>query len=190
MCFGIIITAGNFVPWFFGAGYEKVVPLLQILSMLILIIGFSNVVGAQYLIPTKRQNKFTISVILGAVVNFCSNIFMIYFFKSIGAAIASVVAETVVTMSMILFVRKELSARMMLKEGRNYFIAGAAMALALLPLARLFSPSVIHTLVMVAVGAAVYFAVLLIEKDEFFISNIASQFNQMKNKLLHSRRKL
>lgn len=190
MCLGLIITAGNFVPWFFGAGYEKVVPLLQVLSPLILIIGFSNVVGAQYLIPTKRQNKFTMSVILGAVVNFCSNIFMIYFFKSIGAAIASVVAETVVTMSMIIFVRKELSARLMLREGRNYFIAGAVMALALLPLARLFSPSVIHTLAMVVVGAAVYFAVLLIEKDEFFISNTTSLINQMKNKLLHSRSKL
>ena len=180
MCLGIIMTADNFVPWFFGAGYEKVVPLLQILSLLIIIIGFSNVVGLQYLIPTKRQNKFSISVMLGAVVNFCMNTFMIYFFKSIGAAIASVVAETVVTMSMIIFIRKELSARLMLMEGRNYFIAGAVMALALLPLARLFSPSVIHTLVMVVVGAAVYFAVLLIEKDDFFISNINSLFKNIK----------
>ena len=189
MCLGIIMTAGNFVPWFFGAGYEKVVPLLQILSLLILIIGFSNVVGAQYLIPTKRQNKFTISVMLGAVVNFCMNTFMIYYFKSIGAAIASVAAETVVTMSMILFTRKEFSARHMLMEGRNYFIAGAVMALALLPLERLFSPSVVHTLVMVAVGAAVYFVILLIEKDEFFISNAINLTKQIKNKILHNRSK-
>ena len=183
MCLGIIMTADNFVPWFFGAGYEKVVPLLQILSLLIIIIGFSNVVGLQYLIPTKRQNKFTMSVILGAVVNFCSNIFMIYFFKSIGAAIASVAAETVVTMSMVLFVRKELSARLMLKEGRNYFIAGAVMTLVLLPASKLLSPSVIHTLVMVVVGAAVYFVILFIEKDDFFISNIKCLFKNIKIRL-------
>lgn len=183
MCLGIIITAGNFVPWFFGAGYEKVVPLLQILSLLIIIIGFSNVVGSQYLIPTKRQNKFSISVMLGAVVNFCMNTFMIYFFKSIGAAIASVVAETVVTMSMIIFIRKELSARLMLREGRNYFIAGAVMTLVLLPASKLLSPSVIHTLVMVVVGAAVYFVILFIEKDDFFISNIKSIFKNIKIRL-------
>ena len=190
MCFGVIMTASNFVPWFFGAGYEKVIPILRILSFLILIIGLSNVTGFQYLIPIKRQNQFTISVVIGAIVNFCLNIVLIYCFKSIGAAIASVAAETVVTVSMFIFVRKELSVRQILKEGRNYYIAGAVMVLILLPALKLFSPSVIHTLVMVAVGAAVYFAVLLIEKDEFFISNTASLFNQMKNKLLHSRSKL
>ena len=189
ICLGIIMTAGNFVPWFFGAGYEKVVPLLQILSLLILIIGFSNVVGVQYLIPTKRQNKFTTSVMLGAVVNFCMNTVMIYFFKSIGAAIASVAAETVVTMSMIFFVKKELSARQMLNEGRNSFLAGAVMALVLLPLSRLFSPSVVHTLVMVSVGATVYFAVLILERDEFFISNVLKLINLVKGKILNIRSK-
>ena len=189
MCLGIIMTAGNFVPWFFGVGYEKVVPLLQILSLLILIIGFSNVVGSQYLIPTKRQNKFTISVTAGAIVNFCLNTFMIYFFKSIGAAIASVAAETVVTTSMILFVRKEFSVKHILKEGCNYFIAGAVMTVVLLPLSKLFASSVFHTLAMVLIGATVYFIVLLIEKDEFLISNVINLVKQIKDKILHNRRK-
>ncbi len=54
LCFGVIVTAGNFVPWFFGPGYEKVVPLLRILSLLILAIGVYNVTGNQYFIPMKR----------------------------------------------------------------------------------------------------------------------------------------
>lgn len=56
LCLGMIMVCGNFVPWFFGEGYEQVVPLLQILSFLILAIGINNVTGMQYMIPTKRQN--------------------------------------------------------------------------------------------------------------------------------------
>lgn len=83
MCFGIILIAGNFVPWFFGSGYDKVVPLLQILSLLIPVIGISNVTGAQYLIPTKKQRIFTFSVVAGAVINFCLNMVLIYLFQSL-----------------------------------------------------------------------------------------------------------
>ena len=54
MCLGIIITAGNFVPWFFGDGYEKVVPLLQILSLLILIIGERDIIET-----TKKNVGFS-----------------------------------------------------------------------------------------------------------------------------------
>ena len=107
---------------------------------------------------------------------------MIYFLRSIGAAIASVTAEAVVAVSMILFVRKELSVRRMLKEGYNYFIAGTVMTLVLLPISKHLSPSVLHTLLMVVTGVAVYFVVLLIERDTFFLSNAANILNQIKRK--------
>lgn len=73
LCFGLLGTASNFVPWFFGEGFEKVVPLLSILAFLILAIGINNVTGMQYLIPTKRQNMFTMTVLIGAGVNFVLN---------------------------------------------------------------------------------------------------------------------
>ena len=98
LCFGLIGIASNFVPWFFGEGYEKVVPLLSVLSFLILAIGINNVTGMQYLIPTKRQNLFTMTVLIGAGVNFALNLVLIHFFQSIGAAIASVAAETTIAL--------------------------------------------------------------------------------------------
>lgn len=48
------------------------------------------------------------------------------------------------------------------------------MVAVLIPISNSLSPSVLHTLIITAVGAAVYFVVLLIEKDDFFISNIKS----------------
>lgn len=65
----------------FGAGYDKVALLLKILAFIILAIGINNVTGMQYLIPTGRQNLFTITVLIGAGVNFCLNLVLIYFFS-------------------------------------------------------------------------------------------------------------
>lgn len=182
LCFGIIMSAANFVPWFFGAGYDTVIPLLQILSLLILAIGINNVTGIQYLIPTKKQNIFTKTVIIGAITNFCLNMILIYFFKSIGAAIASVTAESVIAIVQLIIVRKELSPIQILKEGIHYFIAGTIMLLTLIPITEHLTPSILNSIIIAASGAVVYFAVLLVEKDEFLISNIKIVLNKFKKR--------
>lgn len=172
LCFGLVMVADNFVPWFFGMGYDKVVLLLRILAFLILAIGISNVTGVQYFIPTKRQNLFTLTVVIGAGTNFMLNMILIHFYQSVGAAIASVAAETAVTVVQLIIVRRELSPLRVIKEGAHYYIAGLVMALALLPICRMLTPSVVNTAIIALSGAAVYFMVLLIERDEFFLSNI------------------
>lgn len=183
LCFGVMMAAGNFVPWFFGRGYEKVIPLLWVLSLLILAIGINNVTGVQYLIPTKRQNLFTLTVIIGAITNFTLNLILIHYFQSIGAAIASVAAETTIAVVQLIIVRRELSPGRVLKEGVHYYIAGAVMVLVLWPVCRRLTPSMLHTAMIVACGAAVYFLTLLTERDEFLLSNVGSVL-----KKLHIRR--
>ena len=180
MCFGLVMVAGNFVPWFFGAGYDKVVPLLRILAFLILAIGINNVTGVQYFIPTKRQNLFTLTVIIGACTNFVLNMILIRCFQSIGAAVASVTAETVIAVVQLVIVRRELSPLRVIKEGAHYYIAGFVMALVLLPICRQLPSSVINTVIIALCGAAIYFVMLLIERDEFFLSNIRNVLKKVR----------
>lgn len=178
MCIGLSFVAGNFVPWFFGGGYEGVIPLLQILSLLLLAIGVNNATGMQYLIPTKRENTFTLTVVIGAVVNFVLNLFLIYFFQAIGAAIASVVAETVIAIVQLIIVKKELSIVIILKSSVKYVVAGVVMGVVLFFESIWFSPSILYTLLMVASGAAVYFLSLLLLRDTFVISNLKTIFGK------------
>lgn len=172
LCLGTIMAAKNFVPWFFGKGYDKVVPLLGVTSFLILAIGVNNVTGIQYLIPTKRQNLFTLTVIIGAITNFCLNMILIRPFQSIGAAMASVAAETAIAVVQLILVRRELSPWRVLREGVHYFIAGGVMVLVLHFVTAALTPSITHTALIAAVGAAAYGGTLLLERDEFLLSNI------------------
>lgn len=179
LCFGLIMAAGNFVPWFFGPGYDKVVPLLQVLSFLILSIGINNVTGIQYFIPTKRQNLFTLTVLIGAGTNFTLNMLLIPVFQSIGAAVASVAAETVIAVVQLVIVRRELSPGRVLMEGLHYYIAGAVMVLVLWPVCHSLAPSMLHTVMIAVCGAAVYFFALLVERDEFFLSNVRNALRKL-----------
>lgn len=176
---GLIAISNNFVPWFFGDGYDKVVSLLGILSFLILAIGINNVTGMQYLIPTKRENIFSLTVIIGALTNFVLNFFLIQMFQSMGAAIASVVAETTIAIIQIYIVRKELSPFEIVKCGLHYFIAGGLMFITLMQIRGYFNASVLHTFELVIIGAIIYGSVLLVIKDEFLLSNIYKIFKKI-----------
>lgn len=183
LCFGLIIVSKNFIPWFLGAGYEKVIILLGILSFLILAIGISNVTGMQYLLPTKREKIFTAAVICGAIFNFILNLFLINVFQSIGAAIASVIAEIIVTSMQLYFVRREISCVRILKEGRHYFIAVIFMMLVLVMESFYLESSVVNTTIMVVSGASVYFIVLTILKDELWLSSVNSLLKLMRKRI-------
>lgn len=171
LCFGLISISGNFVFWFYGPGFEKVIPLLYVLSFLILAIGINNVTGMQYLIPTKRQGLFTLTVFIGAGVNFTMNLILIRIFKSIGAAIASVTAESIIALVQLFLVRKELSVKKVFLSSWHYLFAGGIMLFFLNRIRKYFPPSIIYTLVLIICGAIIYGFILIILRDNFLIEN-------------------
>lgn len=160
MFFGFIAISNNFVPWFFGPGYDKVVPLMQILSGLVIAIGLSNVTGIQYMLPTNQQNKLTLTVICGAIVNFALNLFLIPMLQSIGAAIASLIAEITVTAVQFYIVRNIFSIIQILRLSLKYLVSGLFMFIITYLLNDSLSPSFLHTILIVASGICLYFVLL------------------------------
>ena len=187
LCLGLCAIAPNLVPWFFGNGYDKVTPLLRVSSFLILAIGINNVTGVQYLIPTKRHNLFTLTVIFGAVVNFIMNCVLILRFQSAGAAMASVVAESAIAITQLILIRKELSLATIAKSSIKYLVSGCIMFLVVSLLETKMAPSAINTLVLIVLGAIVYLCMLILLRDDFFIQqgqNIITKVFKGKGKML------
>ncbi len=186
LCFGLMGIANNFVPWFFGDGYGTVVTLLRILSCLILAIGISNVTGMQYLIPTGRQSIFTKTVLIGAAVNVVMNIILIPIIQANGAAVASIVAETVIAVIQLVSVRKEIKGLKILKLLPKYLFSGVVMLISLLWIDQYLNKNMISTILMIMFGAVIYFVVLGILKDKFLIENvklILNKINQRRKKI-------
>jgi len=177
---GLIVVSPNFVPWFFGEEYNKCIVLMRILSPLIIIIGFSHVLGLQYLVPSGNDKKFTIAMIVGAVSNLLLNLIMIRFWWSIGAAIATIAAELLVTVTMAFMVRKEVNLLKILVEGWKYYIAGGLMFVVCYFIGRNFSPSIVHTLIIVSVGVVIYFITLLLLREKLLCVFLKKALNKIK----------
>ena len=158
---GIAAIAGNIVPWYLGANYKKAVKMMKLLSPIILIIGLSNVFGLQFLIPSGKDKQFTVAIVCGALVNLLLNLLLIPLMKGYGAAVATVAAESVVTLVMFFSLKKEMGDRRMLEGGWRYLAAGAVMYLPTRILASALAPSFLSCLLIVGVGALVYFLCLV-----------------------------
>lgn len=162
---GIISVSKDFVPIFFGDGYEPVVQLINITSLIILFIGFSNVTGSQYLLATKKQKEFTISVICGAAVNAILNYILISKCKALGACIGTVVAEFTVTCVQIYFIKDYFSIVKILKSSLKYFACSVCMFIASIIIGNIIDSKTISICVQVVIGAVVYFGILCVTKD-------------------------
>ena len=166
--FGIMGIAKGFVPWFFGEGYEKVVPNMMLIAPIIIFIGMSNITGTQYLLPMGKQKEYTLSVMAGAIINFILNIIFISLFNSIGAAIGTLIAEFSVMIIQLYIVRHEFDLKYILGLGIKYTIFGFIMFIVVFLLSNSLNVSIVSTFVEIFIGAIVYGFLLLISKDSIF----------------------
>ena len=166
---GMIAIANNFAPWFLGPGYDKVPILLQILSPLVILLGMSNIFGMQFMIPNGQDTKFTICVAIGAGTNFFLNLIMIYFWQAIGAAIATIIAETCVTCSMLIFLRKYIRITKIFKSCYKYIIAGILMFIPCYILSLFLTSSIVNTFIIIGIGIIIYLFALILLRDNLFI---------------------
>ena len=187
LMFGLAAVASNIVPWFFGPGYEPCIELMVILSGLIIAIGLNNVYGVQYLIPTNKENIFTISVVLGAVINLTLNILTIPHFGPIGAALATVIAESAILIFQMIYLRKTFSIFKTIKQISKFFISSLIMFIVVKFVSTYLTSSIINSIILILIGAVVYFVLLLILREKFVIEIFDKINNNTKVKLMKSK---
>lgn len=166
MTFGLIGISSNFVPWFFGEGYDGVVRLLCILSPLPFIITISNTLGMQYLTPSGQRVRSTKGIILGAVCNVIANSILIPTFSADGAALGTVIAEIIISSSYIYMSKGFISVTQLWSKTWKRLISSIIMLIFILIIGRNQYGSILITLVQVIIGVIVYFLLLFIMRDD------------------------
>lgn len=156
MMFGIIGIASVFTPVFFGSGFEECAVLMPILALMIPICAWSNVLGLQYLIPKEHDTQYLISVVFGAVINLALCAVLVKPYGAIGAAIATTIAELVVTTTQIIYTRRDLPLRSYIEEALPFLVIGLAELVAVSCTGLVFGTSLLSLVCEVVVGVAVF----------------------------------
>lgn len=177
---GLIFISNRFATWFYGAQFASVGKLMVIESVTVVLIALSNTFGYQYLIPKNEVKKFTISVTAGAIVSICLSPLLILKYGATGGMFGVVMAEFVVTMIQLWFVRMMFTLSSIFGLIYRYVISGIVMAIVLRIVRYVPLNSVTYFIVAVTSGLISYFGTLIVLKD-YLILNLVKYIKRGKS---------
>ena len=176
---GLIVTAPILIKLFCGPSYDPAITTLEILSPILLFIALSGVLGIQILYPQGKENIVVKCTIFGAITNFTLNLILIPLMANNGAAIATCVAEFMVTFVMIFIGRKFLPIEYSIKRYSNYIIGSALMFCVIQVIKSIPNlPMLIHFILIVVFGITTYCGYLYMKRDEMFINLFINQITK------------
>lgn len=168
LMWGIMGVSQTFVPIFFGEGYEPVAPLLMTFAPVLVIVGVSNCLGSHYYTPSGRRMQSTRYIVVGSAANVVLNLWLIPRYGAMGAALATIAAETIIATLYIINCGNYMTLRQLISSGFKKCVAGMIMFAAVYWLGQVLE---IDTRVVLAVqgivGAGIYAALLLAMHDSW-----------------------
>lgn len=162
MALGVAAVATTLAPLFFGRAFGAVDRLLMIEAPVIILIGMSNVLGQQFLLPTKQTKTYTLSVTIGALVNIACNIPLIWFWGVAGAMVATLISEVCVTGYQLVVTRQTLATRQLFTGSLKYVIAGVIMFVVVYTLNVNTAASYLNLALQIGIGALTYVGLLFL----------------------------
>lgn len=180
-----ILFARQGVLFLSGSAYEGAIIPMQIIMPTLILIGLSNILGIQILVPLGKEKIVLVSEIAGAIVDLVLNAVLIPKFASAGAAFGTLAAEVTVLLIQYYVLRKEVNP--MIKQ-INFFkiVTALIIAFAVSCIVQMLNlgdfvnvSSTLNNFIVLAISSVLFFAaycVTLIVMKEKMISEIFSQF--------------
>ena len=161
LCFGIMATAREFVPWYYGDGYDICILLFKILMPSCIFLAVANVIRTQYLIPNKEDKLFIISLSIGAGLNLIINAILIPKIGAKGAAIGTLIAEASVFISQVIIIKNKIKVYSVLAESSLFIVAGIIMYILLTIIPNLSNNTIINLTIKSIIGIVIYISLSL-----------------------------
>lgn len=166
-----------------GDAYAGSILPMQLIMPTLLLIGLSNILGIQILVPTGREKTVLLSVVAGAVTDVICNALLIPRFGAAGSALSNTIAETVVLVVQLVALRKEVLSAF---KAVGYWKLGLALAAgtaASFWVMRLNMGSFLALCVSAVLFFGAYGTVLLITKEKLVHELSGQIFGKVKKKL-------
>ena len=156
MTFGIIGCANEFVPIFFGEGYEPCILLTVVFTPVLLFKSVSMFYQMQYLVPTGRDKIYIIATFVGAFCNLGANAVLIPSLGALGAILGTMIAEAAVMIVQILGTQKNIPIIKWTLQTMPFCIAGCITTVVMRLAARLPLSTFWGLVIEVCAGGIVY----------------------------------
>lgn len=179
---GIFVISSNLTGWFLGPGFEKVGSILKVFCIMVLVNSFRGMLGAAVFNPQgiEMQRKANLAQWVAAVVNLVLTALVIPRFYSYGAVTASLVSESLILVLYLIFAKNILCYKYIARKAAIFMGASVIMAISICWI-DCFTTGLICTLAQIVVGVVVYFSILYIVKEKFFVELIYTAKHAINN---------
>lgn len=167
---GLFVLSDEIILLFSGSGFASAGKTMRILTPIVAIIPISVVINLQVFVPKAKEKMILLSTCTGAVTNFCCNLFLIPNFAENGAAVATVIAELMVTVVCFVNIGKMYDRVRFFSVYHQYWVASIPI-LAINCLLRYLSlPSIFRMILTIFCSSICYAGMLFIQRNTFFLS--------------------
>lgn len=181
---GLFLLAESLTLLFSGSDYIPAVIPMQIMTPIIFVISVASVTGTRML-PAMNKEKFSlVSYVLGATCNVTLNALLIPAYGALGAAIATLVAESCITFVQIVFLRKYILKKTQVINLLQSGVAIIFLILVVILTKRMLPNPVLQIVCSALLGAFVYVCVLTTFKNKYLIE----YFHILKSRLSKHKR--
>ena len=109
MSAGIMAVSNNLSVVLFGPEFFASGKLMAFLSITLPLIGWSNIIRSQYVIPKGEDNIYISTVVIGAIIDICVNLVFIPKYAAFGAVLGTIFAEGSIPITQWLLLRKRIN---------------------------------------------------------------------------------
>lgn len=177
---GVYILAPQIVYVVFGRDFLPCILTLRIFAPFILISTIGNLYGTQLLMTFNEEKILLITVSVGALLNMTMNYFLIPRMEQNGAAIASVITETIVLGLQIYFVNRKVKLSCSSHFWKTIFLILIVMTLYLLIVTRFLGGNISILICSILGAGVIYLSLGILLKNEAILYVV----NLIKNKIL------
>lgn len=184
---GLVFVSKEIIDIFFGPLYTPAINTMMVMSGNAFLSVFTNFLGVSIIYAYGKDWYTTIAIFVGAVVNVLCNLFLIPKYLQLGAAIATIISNSVIFIIELIaaLLWKYLKCFTLNNLKTIIAVIGMTGCLLLMHFYMHLNSNILSLIIKVLVAVIVYFVLILLMKHEsiiFFVNELKSKFKRIKNK--------
>lgn len=169
MCAGIYILAPEIIFILFGQEFVQAAYSVRVLSILILIKSYGNLLCFQLVMCTGNEKERIPATAIGSLANVLLNWWFIPFWLEIGAAIATVVSEFLVNAYQFVQMKRKLELKFTISPIMQALITTSAMGLVIIAILKINYNIYVDTIIATAGGIITYIVTNILIGNDLMI---------------------
>jgi len=168
---GICFTSRYLLCEIYGDEYINSAYVLDILSFIIVISPVGYLLGSRALLVSGNEQKMIIPVGIGAIINVIGNYILIREYSEIGAALASLISESIIMIIYVSMGKKYLTLKKAALKNTALHILGSllCMTIWLIACVLIIKSNLICTITQIIGSVFIYFIILFIFKEQMVL---------------------